>query len=199
MVKELDEINDLIDRLAKLPGLGPVSARRIVLHLLKSGNSKLFEISSALRRTAENVRSCQICGNYCYENVCRICNSIERSSREICVVQDVSDLWAVERAGVFQGHYHILGGVLSMLDNVGPEDLRIPDLLRRAAMEETEEVILAMGATVDGQTTAHYIADELAELDVRVTTLGQGVPIGGELEILDGGTITAAIRSRREY
>lgn len=114
-------------------------------------------------------------------------------------MQDVSDLWAVERAGVFQGHYHILGGVLSMLDNVGPEDLRIPDLLRRAAMEETEEVILAMGATVDGQTTAHYIADELAELDVRVTTLGQGVPIGGELEILDGGTITAAIRSRREY
>lgn len=180
--------------------MGPVSSRRIVLHLLKTGNrNRLTEIASVMQKAADNVRACVVCGNYCLEQKCTICLSPERSNREICVVQDVSDLWAVERAGAFRGSYHILGGVLSMLDHVGPDELRIPDLMKRVTNEATEEVILALGATVDGQTTAHYIAEQLIEKRVRVTTLGQGVPMGGELEILDGGTITAAMRSRREY
>lgn len=200
MRKEPNEIKNLIDLFAKLPGLGPVSSRRIVLYLLKNGNRKrLTEIASVMQKAADNVRACVVCGNYCLEQKCTICLSPERSNREICVVQDVSDLWAVERAGAFRGRYHILGGVLSMLDHVGPDELRIPDLMKRVKNEATEEVILALGATVDGQTTAHYIAEQLIERQVRITTLGQGVPMGGELEILDGGTITAAMRSRREY
>lgn len=200
MKKELNEINILIDLLAKLPGLGPVSSRRVVLHLLKTGNrGRLNDIATAMIRASENVQTCVDCGNYCSAHKCSICLSPQRSGSEICIVQDVSDLWAVERAGAYQGRYHILGGVLSMLDHIGPDELRIPELLKRVRHDATQEVILALGATVDGQTTAHYIAEQLAGQNVRVTTLGQGVPMGGELEILDGGTITAAMRSRREY
>ena len=199
MTKELNEINNLIELLARLPGLGPVSSRRIVLHLLKSRNGRLTEIAAAMRRAADSVQTCSVCGNFGSNSLCAICRSHARSNQEICVVQDVSDLWAIERAGAFKGRYHILGGVLSMLDNVGPDELRIPDLQKRVSQGETEEVILALGATVDGQTTAHYIADQLAGQKVRVTVLGQGVPMGGELDHLDGGTITAAMLSRREY
>ncbi len=199
MNQELNEINDLIELLARLPGLGPVSSRRIVLHLLKSRRSRLAEIASAMRKAADTVRLCAVCGNFCAHDLCGICRSPERSNREICVVQDVSDLWAMERAGAFSGRYHILGGVLSMLDNIGPDELRIPDLVRRVSEGKTDEVILALSATVDGQTTAHYIADRLEGQKVRITTLGQGVPVGGELDLLDGGTITAAMLSRRAY
>ncbi len=199
MTREFSEVNRLIDLLAKLPGLGPVSSRRIVLQLLKSKAGLMLEISDAMRQTADTINNCEVCGNFCSGNQCRICASEARRTGEICVVQDIGDLWAMERSAVFKGRYHVLGGVLSMLDNVGPEILRIPELVERVRDEGVREVILALGATVDGQTTAHYIADQLASLSVRVTTLGQGVPIGGELDFLDDGTITAAVKGRREY
>lgn len=199
MTNEFYEINRLIDLMARLPGLGPVSSRRIVLHLLKSKNGRLTEISDAMRRAADAVGTCVVCGNFCSDELCRICHSEPRKNGEICVVQDIADLWAMERAAVFKGRYHVLGGVLSMLDNVGPEELRIPYLVRRVAEEGVKEIILALNATVDGQTTAHYIADQLSGEDVRITSLGQGVPMGGELNYLDDGTITAAMNCRREY
>ena len=199
MTNEFNEINRLIDLMARLPGLGPVSSRRIVLHLLKSKNGRLTEISEAMRRAADAVGTCAVCGNFCSDELCRICHSEQRKNGEICVVQDIADLWAMERAAVFKGRYHVLGGVLSMLDSVGPEELRIPDLVRRVSEEGVKEIILALNATVDGQTTAHYIADQFSDGDVRITSLGQGVPMGGELNYLDDGTITAAMNCRREY
>lgn len=198
MNREINEVNQLIELLARLPGLGPVSARRIVLHLLNT-RKLMTEISSAMNKAERNVNACSICGNFCSLDKCEICSSQDRTNHKICVVQDVSDLWAMERSITFKGRYHILGGVLSMLDNTGPDELRIPELVERVRQEETEEVILALGATVDGQTTAHYIAEQFADLGIRVTSLGQGVPIGGELGVLDSGTINAAMLSRREY
>lgn len=198
MGREINEITQLINLLAKLPGLGPVSSRRIVLHLLKK-RSPLSEIATVMRKTAENVHSCSICGNFCSHDLCEICTSQSRTDQEICVVQDVADLWAMERSSVFKGRYHILGGVLSMLDNTGPNELRIPQLVERVLQKNTEEVILALSATVDGQTTAHYIAEQFVGQEIRVTSLGQGVPMGGELNVLDTGTINAAMMSRREY
>ncbi|MCY4007505.1 MAG: recombination mediator RecR [Rhodobacteraceae bacterium] len=199
MNQELKPIRNLIDQLARLPGLGPVSSRRIVLDLLKSRNGRMSEIATAMQNVAASVKNCSICGNFSADDICPICVSAERSSHEICVVQDVSDLWAMERAGAFKGRYHILGGLLSMLDHIGPEELRIPALLQRVAEDGIEEVVLALSATVDGQTTAHYIAGQLSARGVRVTQLGQGMPMGGELDLLDGGTITAAMISRRPY
>lgn len=158
-----------------------------------------MEISEAMRRASEAVQICTACGNFCAGQLCTICRAADRDNGEICVVQDISDLWAMERSSAFKGRYHVLGGVLSMLDNVGPEDLRIPELENRVVKEGISEVILALGTTVDGQTTAHYIADRLAQADVRVTSIGRGVPMGGELDFLDDGTITAAMQGRREY
>ena len=157
------------------------------------------DIASAIQRVADNVRECVECGNFCTDHKCPICSSPDRLVDQICVVQDVADLWAMERSAAFKGKYHVLGGVLSMLDGKGPEELRIPELVERAGAGSVQEVILALSATVDGQTTAHYIADQLSCSGIRVTTLGRGVPVGGELDFLDDGTIAAALTGRREY
>lgn len=191
------EIDELIDLLARLPGLGPRSARRAVLHLVKKRGQLLLPLAQAMQAVGEEVRECLNCGNIGTGDLCPICQSEKRANGQICVVEDVADLWAMERAGVFRGRYHVLGGTLSALDAIGPEDLRIPRLLDRVATEGVTEVILALGATVDGQTTTHYIADQLA--GVQVTSLAQGVPVGGELDYLDDGTITAALNARRSF
>ena len=195
-MKPASELETLIDMMARLPGLGPRSARRAVLHLIKKRGLLLVPLAEAMTRVAETARECLNCGNVGTSELCEICESEKRANGELCVVEDVADLWAMERAGVFKGRYHVLGGTLSALDAVGPEELRIPKLLDRVATEEIGEVILALNATVDGQTTAHYIADQL-ESRVKVTSLAQGVPIGGELDYLDDGTIGAALRARK--
>ena len=190
------ELETLIELMAKLPGLGPRSARRAVLHLVKKRDLQLMPLSDAMARVAETARECLNCGNVGTADLCPICESEKRRNGELCVVEDVADLWAMERASVFKGRYHVLGGTLSALDAIGPEELRIPKLVARVRTEEITEVILALNATVDGQTTAHYIADQL-EGEVSVTSLAQGVPIGGELDYLDDGTISAALKARR--
>ena len=190
------ELETLIDLMAKLPGLGPRSARRAVLHLVKKRALQLIPLADAMARVAETARECLNCGNIGTSDLCPICVNEKRANGELCVVEDVADLWAMERAGVFKGRYHVLGGTLSALDAVGPEELRIPKLIDRVKTEEISEVILALNATVDGQTTAHYIADQL-EGRVSVTSLAQGVPIGGELDYLDDGTISAALKARK--
>ncbi|SCY12669.1 recombination mediator RecR [Paracoccus tibetensis] len=192
-----DDIQALIALMARLPGLGPRSARRIVLQLITRRDSQMIQLAQLLDRVAAGARECLTCGNITDRDTCAICADPARATGEICVVQDVADLWALERGGAFRGRYHVLGGTLSALDEIGPEDLRIPDLLTRIEEDRTAEVILALPATVDGQTTAHYIADALADTAVAVTGLAQGVPIGGELDYLDDGTITAALRARR--
>ena len=191
------EIERLIQLLAKLPGLGPRSARRAALHLFKKRESLMQPLMAAMSDAAENVRVCSVCGNLDTSEPCAICTDGRRDSAIICVVEDVADLWALERAGVFRGKYHVLGGVLSALDGVGPDDLAIGKLVNRARGEEVKEVILAMGATVDGQTTAHYLTDRLRDCDVEVTRLAHGVPVGGELDYLDDGTLGAALKARR--
>ncbi len=191
-------ITRLIELMAKLPGLGPRSARRAVLTLVKRRERLLVPLAQAMADLAESVSLCSVCGNADVTDPCAICADPKRSKKAICVVQDVADLWALERAAVFAGQYHVLGGVLSPLDGVGPDDLGLPRLVARAHSEEVQEVILALGATVDGQTTAHYVAAELAEAGVRITTLAQGVPVGGELDFLDDGTILAALTARKD-
>jgi len=190
------EIEDLIDLMSKLPGLGPRSARRAVLYLIRKRGLLLAPLADAMHTVAVSARECVSCGNVTTTEVCEICTSEKRATGELCVVEDVADLWAMERAGVFKGRYHVLGGTLSALDAVGPDELRIPKLVSRVADEGITEVILALNATIDGQTTAHYIAEEL-EGRCRVTSLAQGVPIGGELDYLDDGTITAALKARK--
>jgi recombination protein RecR len=192
-----DDISGLIDLLARVPGLGPRSARRAVLALLRKRGAVMLPLAEAMARVAANARDCAICGNIGTEDICPICADPERSRHEICVVETLADLWAVERGGDYRGRYHVLGGTLSILDAVGPDTLRLPQLRARVAEDGVTEVILALNATVDGQTTAHYIADLLADARVRLTTLAQGVPVGGELDYLDDGTIGAAFRARR--
>ena len=194
-----NEIEALITQLARLPGLGPRSARRMVLHLIQRRDTTLRPLLGALDRVAQTACSCARCGNISTLPVCQICTDPKRATGEICVVEDVADLWAMERGEVFRGCYHVLGGTLSALDAVGPEELRIPDLVARVTQEGAREVILALPATVDGQTTAHYIADALSGAAVQVTALAQGVPMGGELDYLDDGTIGAALRARRAF
>ena len=191
------EIDALIDMMAKLPGLGPRSARRAVLHLIRKRALLLQPLADLMTQVAATARECLNCGNVGTTDICDICASEKRGNGELCVVEDVADLWAMERAGVFKGRYHVLGGTLSALDAVGPDDLRIPKLVDRVTTEHVTEVILALNATVDGQTTAHYIADQL-EGTVKLTSLAQGVPIGGELDYLDDGTITAALKARKD-
>lgn len=193
------EIEALIDLMARLPGLGPRSARRAVLVLLKRRGALMAPLAQAMAQVAVSARDCRVCGNIGTADLCAICADERRATGEICVVEDVADLWALERAGVFRGRYHVLGGTLSALDAVGPEELRIPALIERVAEEGAREVILALNATVDGQTTAHYIADALAGTGVTVTSLAQGVPIGGELDYLDDGTLGAALRARKSF
>ena len=197
MTEATRDIEALIEMMAKLPGLGPRSARRAVLYLVRRRGQTMAPLAEAMREVAETARDCVVCGNVATAELCDICADPARTNGEICVVEDVADLWAMERAGVFRGRYHVLGGLLSALDAVGPEELGLPRLARRVGEEGATEVILALGATVDGQTTAHYVAD-LLEGRVRVTTLAQGVPVGGELDYLDDGTIGAALRARRQ-
>ncbi len=191
-----DDIEALIDMMAKLPGLGPRSARRAVLYMIRKRALLLGPLADQMARVAATARECVNCGNIGTTEICDICQSEKRATGELCVVEDVADLWAMERGGMFKGRYHVLGGTLSALDAVGPDELRIPQLVRRVAEEGVTEVILALNATVDGQTTAHYIADQL-EGRVQMTSLAQGVPIGGELDYLDDGTNGAALRARK--
>jgi recombination protein RecR len=195
-VSSTEDIDALIEMMAKLPGLGPRSARRAVLHLIRKRALLLTPLADVMQTVAATARECLNCGNVGTTDVCDICTSNKRQNGELCVVEDVADLWAMERSGMFKGRYHVLGGTLSALDAIGPEELRIPRLIDRIEAEDVREVILALNATIDGQTTAHYIADQL-EGSVTLTTLAQGVPIGGELDYLDDGTITAALRARK--
>ncbi|MCE0504339.1 MULTISPECIES: recombination mediator RecR [unclassified Roseivivax] len=194
---ERSEIDALIEMMAKLPGLGPRSARRAVLHLIRKRAVLLQPLAEQMQVVARSARECLSCGNIGTTEVCGICADPRRASGILCVVEDVADLWAMERSGVFKGRYHVLGGTLSALDAVGPEELRIPKLVERVSEEGVEEVVLALNATVDGQTTAHYIADQLEGSGVALSSLAQGVPIGGELDYLDDGTITAALNARK--
>ncbi|WP_189380345.1 recombination mediator RecR [Gemmobacter nanjingensis] len=198
MMTAPSDIEDLIGLMARLPGLGPRSARRAVLTLLKKRGPLMAPLAQAMAHVALTARDCATCGNIGTSDLCPICADPKRQTGEICVVADVADLWAMERAGVFHGRYHVLGGTLSALDGTGPDELRIPALVARVRDEATAEVILALNATVDGQTTAHYIADALEPTGVRITSLAQGVPVGGELDYLDDGTIGAALRARRQ-
>jgi recombination protein RecR len=191
------EIERLIALLSKLPGLGPRSARRAALALLKRKDQLLVPLADAMAAAADRVRVCQVCGSLDTSDPCAICADTSRDGALICVVEEVGSLWAMERAGAFRGRYHVLGGLLSALDGVGPEALRITPLVARARDEAVREVILALPATVDGQTTAHYLADRLAGADVAVTSLARGVPVGGDLDWLDDGTIAQALRARR--
>ena len=190
-----DDLDTLIALMGKLPGFGPRSARRAVLHLIKKRSLVLIPLAETMQRVGATARECLNCGNIGTTDICDICASEKRAIGQICVVEDVADLWAMERSGVFKGRYHVLGGTLSALDAVGPETLRIPKLLDRITSENIHEIILALGATIDGQTTAHYIADQLP--GISVTSLAQGVPVGGELDYLDDGTITAALNARK--
>lgn len=191
------EIERLVLLLSKLPGLGPRSARRAALFLLKRRALVMEPLAAAMTEAADKVRACGRCGNLDTLDPCSLCRDPRRDGATICVVADVADLWAMERSGAFRGQYHVLGGLLSALDGVRPEDLSIARLAGRVAAEGVQEVILALNATVDGQTTAHYVAERLAELGVRVSHLAHGVPVGGELDYLDEGTLAAALRARR--
>jgi recombination protein RecR len=191
------EIERLIALLAKLPGLGPRSARRATLALLKKREQLLQPLSQALADADARVRACRICGSLDTTDPCAICADAGRDGALICVVEEVGSIWAMERAGAFRGRYHVLGGLLSALDGVGPEALRMGALVQRASAADVREVVLALPATVDGQTTAHYLADRLTDADVQVTMLARGVPVGGELDWLDDGTIAQAMRARR--
>ena len=188
------EIERLIGLLAKLPGLGPRSARRAALALLKKRDTMLEPLADALREAADAILTCEVCGNLDTQSPCAICSDTRRDPHILCVVEDVADLWALERASVFRGRYHVLGGALSALDGVTPDRLNVAKLLERVK-QNVDEVILAMNATVEGQTTAHYLMDLLG--DMKVTRLAHGVPVGGELDYLDEGTLSAAFKARR--
>ena len=192
-----EDIERLISLLAKLPGLGPRSARRATLALIKRKETLLVPLSKAMATAGEAIKTCMTCGNMDTTDPCKLCQDPRRDDKLICVVEDVADLWALERTASFRGRYHVLGGTLSALDGVGPEDLNIPKLIERASSPQVTEVILATNATVDGQTTAHYIADRLANSNVILSGLAHGVPVGGELDYLDDGTLSAALKARR--
>lgn len=194
-VTPLDRLTQL---LAKLPGLGPRSARRVTLYLLKRREQLLLPLIEALQATAADMRFCAHCGNLDVADPCHICTDPRRDRARLCVVEDVADLWAIERSHAFRGLYHVLGGTLSALEGVRPEDLRIADLAARVRANAVEEVILALNATVDGQTTAHYVAERLTGTGVQITRLAHGLPVGGQLDYLDDGTLTAAMLSRRQ-
>ena len=191
------EIDRLIQLLARLPGLGPRSARRAALALIKKRESLMAPLATALADVADTIQVCTTCGNIDTTDPCHVCRDPKRDGSTICVVEQVADLWALERAGPFKGRFHVLGGVLSALDGVGPEDLTVARLIDRVAGGQVKEVILALSATVDGQTTAHYIADRLADAGVAITGIAHGVPVGGELDYLDDGTLAAALNARR--
>lgn len=191
------EIDRLIGLLAKLPGMGPRSARRAALKLLQQPEARMLPLAAAIADAARAVKPCRLCGNLDSQDPCTICSNPHRDRSVICVVEGVGDLWALERASVHRGLYHVLGGTLSALSGVGPEDLNVEPLLARVEAGGISEVILALGATVDGATTAHWLTDRIHPFEVTVTRVGQGVPIGGALDVLDDGTLAAALRARR--
>ena len=191
------EIDALTQALAKLPGLGPRSARRAVLHLLKKREAALGPLLNALMAVEENLATCSICGNVDTTDPCGVCADMRRDARALCVVEDVADLWALDRSRLFPGRFHVLGGRLSALEGVRPEDLAIDSLVRRIADGGIDEVVLAMNATLEGQTTAHYIAERIERFPIRITQLAHGLPVGGELDYLDEGTLAQALRARR--
>ena len=193
------ELDHLISLLAKLPGFGPRSATRAALFMLRKRETVMAPLAEALERALRTVKPCSVCGNWDAQDPCTICSDGGRDRSVICVVQGVADVWALERARAHAGLYHVLGGVISPLDGVGPDDLRIRELMERAGAPEVLEVILALPATVDGQTTAHYVTDRLAGRGVTITRVAHGVPVGGELDVLDEGTLSAALKARRPY
>ena len=194
-----NEIDNLISLLAKLPGFGRRSARRAVFHMVNKRETVMKPISHMLAEVCEKVHECESCGNITTSNNCIICMDERRDKTKLCVVADVSDLWAMERAAIFKGRFYVLGGLLSALDGVGPDSLNISILVEKIRTEAVKEVILALSATINGQTTAHYIADQINKADVNVTSLAHGVPIGGDLDYLDEGTIKVALESRKTF
>ena len=194
---ESKEIKNLITLMSKIPGLGPRSARRSVLNLIKNPEKLMLPLAKALIQVSENIKLCSICGNIDSDHICGICKDDKRDKKIICVVEDLTDLWALERSNTYKGRYHILGGVLSAIDGINPEDLRIKELINNIKENDVEEVILATSATLAGQTTSFYITDLIKDMNVTVSRLAQGIPIGGELDYLDDGTIGAAIDSRK--
>lgn len=193
--KEIEKLTKII---AKLPALGTRSARRIVLQLLKKKETALLPLITALQEVADNVKKCPICGNFDTQEPCSVCQDTTRDKETVCVVQDVADLWAMERVGLYRGQYHVLGGILSALDGVTPDDLNVGGLFARLPSGVIKEVILALPATIDGQITAHYLLSRLKEFPVKVTTLAQGIPLGAELDYMDDGTIQLALSARKE-
>ena len=192
------EIDKLIKIIAKLPALGARSSRRIVLHLLKKKDTTLVPLISALQDVADNIKTCPICGSFDTQEICSVCSDVSRDAEVVCVVQDVADLWAMERVGLYKGQYHVLGGILSALDGITPDDLNIDGLFQRLQKGVIKEVILALPATIDGQITAHYLLSRLKEMPIKVTTLAQGIPMGAELDYMDDGTIQLALSARKE-
>jgi len=192
----VNEIDRLIQVLSKLPGLGPRSARRVALYLIKNTETILKPLALVMETVADKIQTCSICGNVDSINPCSICTNAKRDGSIICVVEDVADLWALERSAIYNGTYHVLGGVLSPLDGIGPDDLTLDGLFSRVELKDVVEVILATGATVDGKTTAHYIAERMVNFSVNITALAHGIPVGGELDYLDDGTLSAALKAR---
>lgn len=191
------EIDTLIRLFSRLPGFGRRSARRVVLHLIKKKETQLIPLADAIQNVIEHVRICPVCGNLDSQSPCSICSDERRNENVICVVQDVADLWAIERSAAFRGRYHVLGGLLSAIEGTGPDELRLPVLEQRLRRTGVSELILALPATVDGQTTGHYIIERFKDLPVKISSLAQGIPVGGELDYLDDGTIQTALKSRR--
>ena len=189
-------LEKLIKKVAKLPGLGPRSSRRIVLHLLKDKETLLLPIIEDMSKVANNIKKCVECGNLDENDICQICKNSTRNQTLLCVVETVADLWALERSNVYNGKYHILGGVLSAIDGINPDQLNIDSLEKRLESNMFTEVIIAISATLDGQTTAHYLAERLGKLDIKITRLAHGLPVGGELDFLDDGTIAQALKAR---
>ena len=190
-------IEQLIKVISKLPSLGTRSARRIVLHLLKKRESVIPQLITSLQNVYDNIKVCEVCGNYDTISPCSICSSEAREKNILCIVQDISDLWALERGGLYKGQYHILGGVLSAIEGITPDDLNIDKLLQRIEKEDITEIIIALPATVDGQITMHYISSLLKDKNIKVSTLAQGIPVGGELDYMDDGTIKLALDMRK--
>jgi len=193
------KIEQLIQHLAKMPGLGPRSARRAVLQIIKRRESYMLPLAALIKEVAEEIKTCEVCGNLDVASPCHICQDAKRDGSTVCVVEDVSDLWALERTASYKGLYHVLGGTLSAIQGTRPEDLNIASLIERALGGDVAEIILATNATVDGQTTAHYIMERLKGVEVKITAIAHGVPVGGELDYLDDGTLSAALKERKPY
>jgi len=193
----MNDLEKLINFISRLPGVGKRSARRIALHLLKNREGLMLPLAASLKATSDNIKTCTVCGNYDMHDPCHICTDIKRDKTILCVVENVSDLWAIEKGNVYRGQYHILGGVLSALDGVTPEDLKIEDISKRIARDNIQELIIATNATLEGQTTAYYIAQNIPPDTVKITRLAHGIPLGGELDYMDEGTISTAFASRK--